>query len=163
MRKLKLESLVVLLLLSTYAFAEGGCPQGQMPGNLSVPEGTAQSMASCVPIPPAPVPRWASRWGAIASDSTGEFGIATGLSNERAARKAALAECAKRGGVSCDATFTFHDQCAAIASSESVSFSLGAATEQEAKDLAMRKCEASQAGRCWIYYSGCSFPVKVPQ
>ncbi|WP_363800794.1 DUF4189 domain-containing protein [Lysobacter firmicutimachus] len=120
-------------------------------------------MATCGPIPttrPAG-PQWRSQWGAVASDSTGEFGIVSGMKSERAARKAAVEECAKRGGVSCSANFTFHNQCAAVASSESVSFSQGAPTEEKAKELAMRECEAAQSGRCWLYYSGCSLPVQV--
>lgn len=161
MRILMLALLAVLLTTYVPAFAEGGCPQGQMPMNISAPLGSAQSLVSCTPIPTSPGPHWATRWGAIASDSSGEFGIATGLASERAARKAALAECAKRGGVRCNASFTFYNQCAAVASSESISFSQGAATEQEAKDLALRKCKDASAGRCWIYYSGCSLPVRV--
>lgn len=157
-------SLILLLfLLPGLACAEGGCPPGQVPYSGTYAMGSAESLATCGPIPtsrPAP-PVWQSRWGAVASDSTGEFGIVTDMKSERAAKKAALAECAKRGGVSCSANFTFHNQCAAVVSSESISFSQGAPTEEKAKELAMSQCTAAQSGRCWLYYSGCSLPVQT--
>lgn len=154
---------LLIFLFPSMVNAEGGCPPGQIPYSGTPASGSAASMATCGPIPtsrPAK-PQWESRWGAVASDSTGEFGIVTNMKSERTARKAALQECAKRGGVSCSATFTFHDQCAAVVSSEAISFSQGAPTEDEAKQLAVSQCEAAQSGRCWVFYSGCSLPVKV--
>lgn len=138
------------------AFAEGGCPPGQIPYS-----GT--SLSSCGPIPSTPSrqPEWESRWGAIATDLKGTFGIATGLTSERRAKKEALADCRGRGATSCTADFTFRDQCAAVVNSTTRTFSQSAATEAEAIQIGQSRCAASASGKCWVFYSGCSLPVKA--
>lgn len=162
MRALLVRFFPITLLLCGSAHAEGGCPPGQMPNNAWAPAGSAESLASCVPIPhQAQTPAWESRWGAVATDNKGKFGIVTGQKTERLARKAALAECKQRGASVCTADFTFRNQCAVVVSSASASFAQGAPTEKEAESLAMPLCVSSDAGQCWVYYSGCSLPVRV--
>ncbi|MBT2748600.1 DUF4189 domain-containing protein [Lysobacter sp. ISL-42] len=147
--------LLAIIFAPSLAVAEGGCPPGQIPYS-----GT--SLSSCGPIQGGKStsrPQWESRWGAVATDDKGKFGIATDQKSERLARKQAVDECRRRGGAPCTAEFTFRNQCAAVATSAKVSYSQGAASEEEAKELSMRKCLASDSGECWIYYSGCSLPI----
>lgn len=162
MRPLLFIVFVGLSAASRISSAEGGCPSGLMPTNASVPEGSAASLASCAPIPEGPNARkWQSRWGAVATDDHGIFGIVTGQRSERSARSSATAECKRRGGSPCIADFTFRNQCAVVVSSSTVSYAQGAATEKEAEAIAMPRCKASNSGECWVYYSGCSLPVRV--
>ncbi|WP_442965347.1 DUF4189 domain-containing protein [Pseudomonas sp. CGJS7] len=120
-------------------------------------------MASCVPIPAngPSKPRWESRWGAVATDENGQFGIVTGMKSERKAKQAALIECEKRSSATCNANFAFRNQCAAVVNSRTQSFSQSAATEAEASAIGQRRCGESSAGECWVYYSGCSLPVRA--
>lgn len=156
MRLIAFTLLSLSLAVPSAASAEGGCPPGQVPYS-----GT--SLSSCGPIPSTQSrqPEWESRWGAIATDLKGTFGIATGMASERKAKKEALADCRSRGASSCTADFTFRDQCAAVVNSTTRTFSQSAATEAEAVRIGQRRCAASASGNCWVFYSGCSFPVKV--
>lgn len=162
------KSMVLIAVLATLpplnARAEGGCPSGQIPYS-SAASGSAASMASCGPIPGSqtPVQQWDSRWGAVADDGNGVFGIVSDQRSERSAKKAAAAQCVERGGSSssCKATFTYRDQCAVVVGTDTGSISQGAATEEKAKELAISKCEAKGSKECWVYYSGCSLPVRA--
>lgn len=152
----------LLMSASAAARAEGGCPPGQVPYTGTPAEGSAASIASCGPIPSnrrAVSPQWETRWGSIASG--GEYGIVTGLKSERQARKNAIAECQKRGGTTCKELLTFRDQCAAVVVSTSQSFAQAAASEEDAIGTGKKRCAASNTGDCWVYYSGCSLPVRA--
>ena len=154
---------VLATLPALSARAEGGCPPGQIPYS-SAASGSAASMASCGPMPggQTAIQQWDSRWGAVADDGNGVFGIVSDQRSERSAKKAAAAQCVERGGgSSCKATFTYRDQCAVVVGTDTGAISQGAATEEKAKALAMTKCEAEGSKECWVYYSGCSLPALV--
>jgi hypothetical protein len=110
--------------------------------------------------PTAPPVRWEDRWGAIADDGNGVAGIVASMQSKEQAERSAVSECKKRGGGVCTIALTYHNQCAAVATSSTVSFSSGAPTLEEAKNRAMQQCNKTGA-QCWIYYSGCSLPVQV--
>ena len=109
------------------------------------------------------VVRWADRWGAIAGDGDGTYGIVADMPSKQEAQRAAIAECGKRAGsASCHVRLAYYNQCAAVGASTTNSFSSSAETVEEAQQRAMRRCEeASGKGTCWVYYSGCSLPVQV--
>lgn len=110
--------------------------------------------------PAAPPVRWADRWGAIADDGNGVAGIVASMQSKDLAESSAISECKKRGGGACTIALTYHNQCAAVATSNTAAFSSGAPTLEEAKDRAMQQCGRT-GEQCWIYYSGCSLPVRV--
>lgn len=151
---------IVLSLVGT-AHAEGGCPLGMIPYR----PGTDPS--ACGPIPStggvaSPIgPQWASRWGAIVSDGSGTYGIAAGAETKSDAKHRAMEDCQQRGGKSCKLQFAYKNQCAVVASTTSRSFSQGAATVELATSMAMDQCQKSGGGECWVYYTGCSLPVRV--
>lgn len=135
------------------------CPSGMAP---NAPAGAGTTVTSCRPADTQPkAPAWETRWGAFAFGSNGEVGVSQGKRNQRAAKKAAISECAQRGGIECESDFAFKNQCAAIASGNGRSKLQGAPTEEEAKNLALQRCHQEGNGECWIYYSGCSPPVRV--
>lgn len=156
-------TLFSLTLTPMQSGAEGGCPAGQVPYSGTSAEGSAASMASCGHIPsnqPAS-PQWETRWGAIASDQKGAYGIVTGMTSERRAKKAALVQCEERGGIYCAPTFSFRNKCAAVVVSTTESFAQSAPYEDQAIDVGKMRCADSGSGECWVYYSGCSLPVRV--
>lgn len=155
-------STLILMLLTSGALAQG-VPIGN---GIYACDGVAQA-GPCQPddtgdtdTPGAPVTRWEDRWGAIATDGNGHAGIVTDMVSKGTARKAAIAECKRRGGGRCEIGLTYYNQCAAVATNAKASFMQGASHEEEAKQIAMDRC--SKTGeQCQIYYSGCSLPVRV--
>ncbi len=111
--------------------------------------------------PAAPPVRWADRWGAIASDRVSIFGIVSDKASKREAESSALSECRRRAGAECQITFTYNNQCAAVAAGNNGTISFHAPTLDEAIDASMKKCNAEKGGGCRVYYSGCSLPVQV--
>lgn len=161
--------LIVALLTSLFfiagpAYADGGCPPGEMPNNAWASTGSNESVASCIPMPDSgpTKPQWETRWGAIASQKQGsEFGIVIGKKTERQATKASIGECVKRGGTACESLLTFRNQCAAVVSSKTQSFAQGAPYEADAIAAGQKLCRESNSGECWVYFSGCSLPERA--
>ncbi|MGO1069628.1 DUF4189 domain-containing protein [Lysobacter sp. CA199] len=119
-------------------------------------------MASCVPIPTAPEPRWANRWGAVANDKTGIFGVSVNEATEKRAAKSAIADCKKKGGADCASSFTYGNQCVSIATSDSDSTVARATDLRTAESDSLQGCQKASNGQlCAVYYSACSLPVKV--
>lgn len=157
--------LTVLLCATRTASAEGGCPEGLYPIG-----GGNGGWTSCAPIPGnesspnAAVesgPQWATRWGAIAVDgNSGSFGGVDGLPSKRKAEKMAIRNCKKNGGQRCEVLGAYYDQCGAMAWGATKVTSYRSADLSEASSKALETC--SQASNsCKVYYSGCSYPVRV--
>lgn len=155
--------LMVVLLCSGKAAAEGGCPAGYYPYNTSAAQ-------QCVPIPGSGASgsqstvAYKDRWGAISIDSTvskGGIGTVTGLASKRKAEKAALSQCrSSGGGDGCQVLLTYYNQCGVIAWGDNYLKTMGAATVESASKLALEDCSKNTSG-CQIYYSGCSYPERV--
>lgn len=154
--------LVASVLFPGAASAENGCPPGQTHYS-SAPSGTNASIRSCGPIPASSYePAWSTRWGAIASDTQGAFGVVTGKRNKRGAESAAIKECKKHGGVDCNHDLSFRNQCASVVTSGSKSFIQSAETEQKAEANGLRRCHSYDPGSdCWVHVSVCSLPVRT--
>lgn len=151
------------LLSSGFAHAEGGCPPGLRPVIANAPEGSAQSMASCAPIPTdTPRTKWNSRWGALADDGAGAFGASANETNKKKAEQAAVSECKARGGTRCNVYMTYSNQCIAAATSEVVSTQATAIDEEAARRDSLAKCSQGSSGKaCRVHYSACSLPVRI--
>lgn len=156
--------LIIVLLCSGKAAAEGGCPAGYYPYNTAAAQ-------QCVPIPGSgsnsgsqSTVAYKDRWGAISIDSTvskGGIGTVTGLASKRKAEKAALSQCrASGGGDGCQVLLTYYNQCGVIAWGDNYLKTMGAATVESASKLALEDCSKNTSG-CQIYYSGCSYPERV--
>lgn len=156
-------SVRILLILmgmtwSTLALAEGGCPEGQFPQQYGTTMGcTTMNAGGNQPVAPV----WADRWGAIANDRKGVFGIVSNLPSKRKAEKAAINECHKRGGGACVIDFTYHNQCVALGSNEDVTNTASGPDIDEVKIRAVRDCESRSNKKCIVFYSGCSTAVRV--
>lgn len=158
---------VLLLLFATWdAWAEGNCPQGYYPVG-----GGNGGWAGCAPIPgagggqstapPDTGPQWAKRWGAIAYDSVaGSLGGADGMMSKRKADKAALSTCKKKGGKSCKVIASYYNQCGAMAWGNGFFAAWRAPEREQAESNAINECSQG-TGQCQVFYSGCSYPVRV--
>ncbi|MCH7294310.1 DUF4189 domain-containing protein [Acinetobacter higginsii] len=156
-------SVRILLILtgvawSTLALAEGGCPEGQFPQQYGTTMGcTTMNAGGNQPVAPV----WADRWGAIANDTKGIFGIVSNLRSKRQAEKAAIEECRKRGGGACKVDYTYHNQCVAVGGNDAAANTASGPDLDEVKVRAVRNCEAQSNKKCIVFYSGCSMPVRV--
>lgn len=154
------------------ASAENGCPTGYTPN--AAPTGTPGAN-QCVPIPgyggpggapTEPQPVWENRWGAIAYDPvTGKVGTSSDMSSKRKAVKAALDHCQSKGGMSCEIQIDYGNQCATIVyggAGEIVEVAASsAASTGEAEDRSLRNCKKAAGVECKVFYSGCSYPVRI--
>jgi hypothetical protein len=165
----------LLLLAPLAAFAEGSCPPGQYPVG-------GQGVQGCAPIPggggsaagtssPRATGKWETRWGAIAEDSSANargVPLATGVSeskrSKREAGKVAIEQCRAGGGLKCEVTATYHNQCIAVADPKprsqggtgGKSSTYSAGTAEQAKELAMKGCSVAENSGCSVTYSACS-------
>lgn len=147
-----------LLGLSGSVYAEGGCPEGQFPQQYGTTMGcTTMNAGGNQPVAPV----WADRWGAIASDGNGTYGIVTDKASRRKAQKTAIEECKKRGGGSCAVRRDFYNQCAAVTSGTITAATANAPTEDEAVKIGKEICRTNGDNNCQVYWSGCSMPVRV--
>lgn len=167
--------LVLLSIASFWTRAEGGCPPGQYPIG-------GQGVQGCAPIPggggagaapsaPRATGKWETRWGAIAEDSSANargVPLATGVSeskrSKRDAEKVAVGQCRAGGGLKCEVTATYNNQCIAVADPKprsqggpgGNSSTYSAGTAEQAKGLAMKACSVAEDSGCSITYSACS-------
>lgn len=152
-----------LLSLAGLAHAEGGCPSGMIPYrgmDLSscgpVPEGYYGNNSNNSPQSVTPPARWADRWGAIAfSDINNSVGVSVDMESERAAKKAAIADCISVGGEKCSTQNSYHNQCGVIAWGDRYGNTARARTVEEASDIAMKTCDKNTEN-CKIVYSNCT-------
>lgn len=155
------------LLVTGSAFAEGGsCPPGYYPiggqgtaGCASISE--YDSSESAISEREAIQPAWETRWGAISVDiSNGKFGTGKSMPTKKQAEKAASDDCEKEGGKNCVVDLAYYNQCAAVAWGAAFVTTASAESKEQASSRAAETCGAKTSA-CKIYYSDCSFPVRV--
>ncbi len=135
------------------AAAQGGCPPGYYQNN---PGGHGYAGCAAIPEQPAPV-RMALRWGAIAGDGQGHWGMSESRRFRLQATREALKRCRENGGDRCRVTVAYGDQCVALASDGATAVAMVRASRDEAVDAALSDCAGYAGSReCAIKYSACS-------
>lgn len=163
--KMNLLLAAVLLSACSLAYAEGGaCPPGYYPIG-------GQGASGCAPFPDAdsnevpnpPSGRWVKTWGAIAIDpGRAKMGTSNGEMSERAAKKAAIADCHAQGGSKgCAIKFAYRNQCAVVVSGDNASSTARAESIEIATKIAMNRCINDGDGNCQVFYTACSGPVRI--
>jgi len=159
-----------LLLLTLSVGSAAACPPGTVPQQ-------GIGWQGCAPVPgtgtgtgtgqsPNPPPReiWEDRWGAIAVDDTPNsvgIGSASGLKQKKAAERAALRSCKKKGGTRCEVKLSYYSQCAAMIWGAHGFTINGAATIEKAAEIGIEKCKSAKDPSCEVYFSECSYPERV--
>lgn len=153
-----------LLVMSGYVMAEGAhCPSGYYP--VSSP-----GVMGCAPIPgygdssqpsQSSPQKLQTRWGAIAVDGRkGSLGTSVGMQSKVEAESTAMMECRAKGGDNCEVDLTYYNQCAVMILGSSKLNTASAATIEEATQIGMKTCAASDTG-CHVYYSDCSYAAQA--
>lgn len=81
-------------------------------------------------------------------------------SQRQKARKLALADCEAKGGIGCEITHSYYDQCVAVAWGDSVVTTTSAVDSERASTPAIDRCNKSSTN-CGIHCIGCSYPEQV--
>ncbi|WP_337998732.1 MULTISPECIES: DUF4189 domain-containing protein [Xanthomonas] len=151
---------ILLFFLPAFStLAQTRCPVGVQMGSIQCIPDSPEMQEQQAPAS-KPTGEWIKTWGAIAgSDSTGESGVVVGKLSQEDAKNSALHQCSLGGASDCKIDFVYKNQCAALVSSDTKSFSQGSATEERAVDLAKGRCEKSGGKECRLMYSGCSDPI----
>nr|WP_225540178.1 DUF4189 domain-containing protein [Xanthomonas sp. XNM01] len=105
----------------------------------------------------------------MAADKGGSVvGTSTAQMSKRLAERAALKRCREMGGKNCEVSFSYENQCVAVALlsgemvSDAVMSYVSAATVDEAKAKSLRNCsEGNGGGICEVGYSNCTAPVLI--
>lgn len=156
---------VVLAVPAGFAYAENGCPAGFEPTGAAP---SPQDPVGCRPTqgydqqPAALQHRWASLWGAIATDGPGgSFGASTNSATPQIAKTTALANCrAKKGSTACSIDLSYGNGCGAMVIGDETHNSQNGNTIDLAIQTAMKVCKAGDTN-CHVYYSGCSLPIRI--
>lgn len=151
-----------ILLYSQPATSAGMCPEGYYPIG-----GGDAGWEGCAPLPGGPEqesdepePKWATRWGAVAT-TNGAFGFSHSWASEEQAVGEALAQCSRdAGGATCTLKQSYHDQCIALAWGQRGSYTVAGPFVEQAEQLAIENC-ATRTTNCRVFYSGCSLPERV--
>lgn len=154
-------TLGILVFFSGHAFAQcaPGIPGAGNPGCIPPNQTNSPYYNGNGAAPSAPQPRWEDRWGAIAMDpDTARAGTVTGETSKERAIQEALDRCSSNGGNHCKVTFSYYNQCAAVAQDSSGGniYSAGAASQEKAESNALSDCGKKQKS-CEIVYRACSF------
>lgn len=163
-RSILVHIFALAILATGCSHAENGCPPGMIPAS-----GT--NINSCTAIPPgyypkqevpnAQSPLWESRWLAIATDSIrGVIGVATDMVSQSIAEQSALSSCEEKGGNNCKISAALANGCAAMTAGDSGFNVQTRSTLNKAESDGMKICTASTSN-CYVYYSGCSLPVRI--
>ncbi|WP_157754052.1 DUF4189 domain-containing protein [Lysobacter capsici] len=158
--------LFVLMAALMFTGGVAACPPGTVPQQ-------GVGWQGCAPVPGSagsnnsggrtttPKPVWADQWGAFAIDVSTGIGVSKNMPNKRKAEKAALAQCKKKGGEHCKVKIAFYNQCAVIVSGDTGHNAASAASIERATELSMETCIKSGDSNCELYFSECSFPVRI--
>ncbi|MCA8064050.1 DUF4189 domain-containing protein [Burkholderia sp. AU38729] len=167
----------ILLLLLVLSFvlchhlparAQVACPPGMIPygtgANQSVcgEDPSYQSPSIPAPQPQAPPVKWASRWGAVATDGhRGTLGVASDMSSQSSAEKQAMKDCKDKGGEQCVLDVSYGNSCVAmIVGDRGYSVKTGR-TPEEAIGFAAKSCSASGDNCRRVYYTNCSLAIRT--
>lgn len=132
------------------------------PDNPASPHYQPGSSASTVPC--APTVRWADRWGAIAVDNAKDsagIGVAVEMASQRKAKAAVMNDCRSKGGAQCEVVLVYYNQCGVLVAGNAGYTSMRAATAERAADLGLKQGVSDGLENCKVYYSGCSYSVRV--
>lgn len=160
----------LLLLAANTVYAEGNCPPGYYP--TGAPQGQAGPQG-CAPIPghnnqqqsqepSPPPPKWATRWGAIATDfSHNAAGASFNQLSKGEAILSAIDNCRENGGILCKIEITYFNQCVAMLGGKDGHVSYGAPTIEEAIRLSKKSCTDAGDTTCQVLYTSCSLPERI--
>ncbi|MCD0280198.1 DUF4189 domain-containing protein [Xanthomonas melonis] len=138
--------------------AQTACPVGVAPGSPQCGPDSGTSRGDVAP-PPRPTGKWIKTWGALAANSAGDIGLASGkISKEDAAAESVL-RCEEYEAGKCVAKHFFYNQCISVARANSGKSATVTGPKEKAPTLAVEECERASAASCSVLVTECSNPI----
>jgi hypothetical protein len=159
---LYLPLILLFLFAHTDLHAEERCPDGYFP----IGGGNA-GWEGCAPMGPeagageaVPEPKWATRWGAVAT-TDGAMGVSEDRDTQESAEREAMSQCqAHSDGKACQIRIAYYNQCVAVAWGDGGSRMTRSPDLKDAEATALNNCEESTTN-CDLYYSACSYAERA--
>ncbi|WP_080953822.1 DUF4189 domain-containing protein [Xanthomonas phaseoli] len=161
---MKLLSIVLVFFgLISVANAQTACPNGVAPGSPQCGPDSGTSRGDSPTPPPRPTGEWIKTWGAIANaEDSSEAWASIGKFSKGDAEADAIDQCQSAGFHGCEITFTYRNQCVALASPSSAHDQAGVASAPNialAESDAMGMCRKKGGSGCSVVYKDCTKPV----
>lgn len=159
---------LIALSSSISAVAQTACPAGVPPGDPRCGPSPnwhpGQTQEQAVTQPPAPrvVERWEvhdDRYGAVAIDANGPYGMSFDHDSKEAASSAALTLCQRRGGRYCRVLGDFKNLCSTYAWGGGRAVVEGDRTPILSERSALERCKESSGVDCDVIETVCNKPV----
>ncbi|MBV6882088.1 DUF4189 domain-containing protein [Xanthomonas euvesicatoria] len=137
--------------------AQTACPVGVAPGSPQCGPDSGTSRGDIAP--PQPTGKWIKTWGALAANSAGDIGLASGkVSKEDAATESVL-RCEEYEAGKCVAKHFFYNQCISVARANSGKSATVTGPKEKAPTLAVKECERTSGSSCSVLVTECSNPI----
>ncbi|MFA0925021.1 DUF4189 domain-containing protein [Xanthomonas fragariae] len=152
--------LFIMLIGVSWCFniqAQTACPVGVAPGSpqCGPDSGTSRGDAA----PPRPIGKWIKTWGALAANSAGDIGLASGKISKQDAAAESVLRCEEYDAGKCVAKHFFYNQCISVARASSGNSATVTGPKENAPVLAVRECEEASGSSCSVLFTECSNPI----
>ncbi|MBB5735457.1 hypothetical protein FHT08_001199 [Xanthomonas campestris] len=158
-----LSMIIIILGFSGFANAQTACPSGVASGSPQCGPDSGTSRGNTPPAPPRPTGEWIKTWGAIVNaEDSSEAWASIGKFSKGDAEADAIDQCQVAGHRGCAVTFTYRNQCVALASPSSAQGRAGVAGAPSialAESDAMDMCRKKGGLDCSVIYKDCTKPV----
>ncbi|ENZ95728.1 DUF4189 domain-containing protein [Xanthomonas fragariae] len=155
--------LFFLLAFVVNADAQTSCPVGVAPGSPQCGPDSGTSRGDSPMPPPRPIGEWIKTWGAIVNaEDSSEAWASTGKTSKKDAEADAIDQCQVAGFHGCTVTFTYRNQCVALASPSSTQGRSGVAGGPSmalAEGDAIDMCRKKGGSNCSVIYKDCTKPI----
>lgn len=108
--------------------------------------------------PPQPTGRWIKTWGALAANSAGDIGLASGKISKQDAVGESVSRCEEYNSGKCVAKHFFYNQCISVAKASSGKSATVTGPKERAPVLAVKECEQISDSSCSVLFTECSDP-----
>ncbi|MBV6843604.1 DUF4189 domain-containing protein [Xanthomonas axonopodis] len=154
-------SIFLLGFIIGIANAQTACPVGVAPGSPQCGSDSGTSRGDTPLPPPRPTGEWIKTWGAIANaEDSSEAWASTGKFSKSDAEADAVDQCQVAGFHGCAVTFTYRNQCVALASPAQGRAGVAAAPNLAlAENDAVSVCKKQGGSNCSVIYKDCTKPI----
>ncbi|MEA9729045.1 DUF4189 domain-containing protein [Xanthomonas campestris] len=155
----KFSAFLILVGLSCFSGvqAQTACPVGVAPGSPQCGPDSGTSRGNIAP--PKPTGKWTMTWGALAANSAGDIGLASGKISKEDAAAEAVSRCEEYDAGKCVAKHFFYNQCISVARANSGKSVTVTGPKERAPVLAVKECEENSGSSCSILVTECSKPI----
>ncbi|WP_253254173.1 DUF4189 domain-containing protein [Xanthomonas arboricola] len=156
-------SILLLIAFSGSVYGQTRCPMGVQMGSIQCIPDTPEMGGQQIPSPkPMPNGEWIKTWGAIVnSKQISKAWASVGKPTKKSAEDDALDQCGSEGFQECYVSFTYMNQCVALASPASGNTGSGVSSAADinvASRNSLTTCQKKGGVNCSVIYKECTEP-----